>query len=252
MSVGTTPRDRTPERARAEAPSLGTVLRSLRLRNCWTLKAMSEATGIPVSTLTKVEHDRLTLGYDRLQQLSRRLNISFSELFAEPEPVVTARRSIGQLSRAARAAGTDCDYYYLCPELLNKRMVPWLTRIRAKAPMASDALVRYPGEEFIYVLQGRVEVHTEFYDAQVLNAGEFLYLDSGMRHAYYAAEGCAEAVILGLCLDTGECLMRRSQLPGREAGHAADATSPLSATSPGAPLQSDCTIRRELHESNDH
>ena len=64
-------------------PTLGAVLRGIRARNGWTLKEMSAKSGIPVSTLSKVEHDRLTLTYDKLQQLSQRLNIRMSDLFAE-------------------------------------------------------------------------------------------------------------------------------------------------------------------------
>jgi len=86
--------------------TLGSLLRSLRLRNRWTLKEMSERSNIPVSTLSKVEHDRLTLTYDKLVQLSQRLNIRISELFADPagatEPAVTARRSIGHVEDAVR------------------------------------------------------------------------------------------------------------------------------------------------------
>ena len=67
-------------------PTLGSLLRSLRSRNGWTLKEMSQRTSIPVSTLSKVEHDRLTLTYDKLVQLSQRLNIRISELFADPAP----------------------------------------------------------------------------------------------------------------------------------------------------------------------
>src|SRR5271156_6628624 len=78
-------------------PTLGSLLRSLRARNGWTLSQMSQRTSIPVSTLSKVEHDRLTLSYDKLVQFSQRLNIRISELFAEPvgaiETAVTARRS---------------------------------------------------------------------------------------------------------------------------------------------------------------
>src|SRR3546814_15820951 len=56
-------------------PTLGAVMRGIRARNDWTLKEMSAKSGIPVSTLSKVEHDRLTLSYEKLQQLRRRLNI---------------------------------------------------------------------------------------------------------------------------------------------------------------------------------
>lgn len=48
-----------------EHPTLGSLMRGLRTRNRWTLKEMSAHSGIPVSTLSKVEHDRLTLTYDK-------------------------------------------------------------------------------------------------------------------------------------------------------------------------------------------
>src|SRR3546814_8335876 len=70
---------------RATPPTLGAVMKGIRVRNGWTLKEMSAKSGIPVSTLSKVEHDRLTLSYDKLQQLSQRLQIRMSDLFAEDE-----------------------------------------------------------------------------------------------------------------------------------------------------------------------
>jgi transcriptional regulator with XRE-family HTH domain len=105
--------------------TIGPRLRSLRVRQGWTLKQMSQRCGIPLSTLAKVEHDRLTLTYDKLLQVSQRLKIPISELFAEPEsesePAVTARRSVGRLSDAVRVKTRNYDYHYLCPELRRKR-----------------------------------------------------------------------------------------------------------------------------------
>ncbi len=191
--------------------TLGSLLRSLRLRNRWTLKEMSERSSIPVSTLSKVEHDRLTLTYDKLVQLSQRLNIRISELFADPagaaEPAVTARRSIGHVEDAVRVNTKNYDYYYLCPELRKKRMVPILTRIRAKSAEEFGALVHHSGEEYIYVLKGVIKVLTEFYDPVVLRVGESIYIDSNMGHAYVTAEGCDEATVLGMCSSTDESLM---------------------------------------------
>ncbi len=196
---------------KAGHPTLGSLLRSLRLRNGWTLKEMSHRTSIPVSTLSKVEHDNLTLTYDKLVQLSQRLNIRISELFADPpsngEAAVTARRSIGRTDDAVRVNTKNYDYHYLCPELRRKRMIPILTRIRAKSAEEFGELVRHSGEEYIYVLQGRIKVHTEFYDPVVLEPGESIYLDSNMGHAYVTADGCEEATVLGVCSSTDEGLM---------------------------------------------
>lgn len=192
-------------------PTIGGLLRSLRARKGWTLKQMSEHSGIPLSTLSKVEHDRLTLTYDKLLQLSQRLQLRMSELFAEPdelpEPAVTARRSIGRVEDAIRVNTPNYDYYYLCPELRRKRMIPVLTRVRAKTIAEFGELVHHSGEEYIHVLEGRMEVHTEFYDPIVLEAGESVYIDSNMGHAYIAAEGCDEVLLLGVCSSADDQLM---------------------------------------------
>ena len=186
-------------------------MKGIRSRNGWTLKEMSERSGIPVSTLSKVEHDRLTLSYDKLQQLSRRLQIRMSDLFAEgseePAPQVTGRRSIGTLDRAVRVVTDNYDYSYLCTDLRRKRMIPLLTRIRAHSASEFGDLVRHQGEEFIYVLEGRIEVHSEYYDPVLLETGQSIYLDSSMGHAYVVGEGCAEALVLGVCSSAEENLM---------------------------------------------
>jgi transcriptional regulator with XRE-family HTH domain len=195
---------------RTRHPTLGSLLRGLRKRNGWTLAEMSEHTDIPVSTLSKVEHDRLTLTYDKLLQISQRLNVRMSELFADPatqpDAAVTARRSLGELEDAVRVNTKNYDYYYLCPELRRKRMVPVYTRIRAKSVEEFGELVRHSGEEFIYVLQGKVKVHTEFYDPVVLHTGESIYIDSNMGHAY-VAEKCDEAIVLAVCSSADDDLM---------------------------------------------
>ena len=191
-------------------PTLGRILRDLRNHRGWTLKAMSERSGIPVSTLSKVEHDRLSLTYDKLLQLSQKLKIRMSELFAEgdsAEEGVTARRSIGRQEDSVRVTTANYDYYYLCTEIRKKRMIPVLTRIRAGSLDEFGDLVRHSGEEYVHVLEGSILVHTEFYDPITLNTGEGIYIDSNMGHAYVAADGCDEALVLGVCSSSDESLM---------------------------------------------
>jgi len=195
-----------------KSPTLGTLLRGLRTRQGWTLKEMSEHTEIPLSTLSKIEHDRLTLTYDKLQHLSQRLNLRMSELFSEPETdsapkPVTARRSLGSLDKALRVQTDNYDYYYLCTELRRKRMIPILTKVRAKTTAEFGELVRHPGEEYVHVMEGRIQVHTEFYDPVVLETGQGIYIDSQMGHAYIVDTGCEEAVLLAVCASADEALM---------------------------------------------
>jgi transcriptional regulator with XRE-family HTH domain len=208
----------------SDHPTLGRILRDLRNHRGWTLKEMSERSGIPVSTLSKVEHDRLTLTYDKLLQLSQRLSIRMSELFAESEAAdegVTARRSIGRQEDAVRVTTPNYDYYYLCTELRRKRMIPIITVIRATSLSEFGDLVRHSGEEYIHVLHGSIVVHTEFYDPVTLHVDEGIYIDSNMGHAYVAAEGCDEAKVLGICSSADESLMN-SLMTIHEPGFAAN------------------------------
>ena len=194
----------------SEQPTLGRVLRDLRRRNGWTLKEMSAKSAIPVSTLSKIEHDRLTLTYDKLLQLSQRLGVRISDLFSEADPQVesiTGRRSIGRIEDAVVVSTPNYEYYYLCTELRRKRMVPILTRIRAKSLDEFGDLVRHSGEEYIHVLEGSIVVYSEFYDPVTLKQGEAIYIDSNMGHAYVAAEECDEALVLGVCSSAEESLM---------------------------------------------
>lgn len=196
---------------KSKKSTLGTLLKDLRNRNRWTLKEMSERSGIPISTLSKVEHDRLTLTYDKLLQLSRRLNIRLSELFAENDgdgaSPVTARRSIGDIGQSLRVETANYDYYYLCTELRRKRMIPIITRIRAKSADEFGDLVHHPGEEFLYVVSGSIVVHTEFYDPVTLGEGQSIYIDSNMGHGYVTGPDCEEATVIAVCSSAEDGLM---------------------------------------------
>ena len=54
------------------------------------------------------------------------------------------------------------------------------------------------------MIEGSIEVHTQFYDPVVLTRGESIYIDSSMGHAYLAADGCDEAEVLGVMSSADE------------------------------------------------
>jgi transcriptional regulator with XRE-family HTH domain len=184
--------------------TLGQLVRNVRQEKGWTLRKMSESVGIPLSTLAKVEQDKLSLTYDKLQQFTSRLGLTMAEFLAHdtpahpPSPVVTARRSITSARNSVNVATPNYDYEYLCSDLREKRMVPILTRIRAHTLEEFGSLVRHKGEEFVYVLEGSIEVHLQFYTPITLTAGQGVYLDSTMGHAYVAKD-CDSALVLGVC-----------------------------------------------------
>ena len=186
--------------------TLGGLIHLLRRRNGWTLREMSAKVGIPLSTLAKVEADKLSLTYDKLQQLTARLSMTMTEFLGQADapsrepasPVVTARRSLTTDDNSIRITTPNYDYEYLCADLREKRMVPILTRIRAHNLAEFGEPVQHRGEEFIYVLEGSIEVHLQFYTTVTLKAGQGIYIDSTMGHAYVAKD-CESALVLGVC-----------------------------------------------------
>jgi mannose-6-phosphate isomerase-like protein (cupin superfamily) len=139
-----------------------------------------------------------------------------SELFAEDSgdrsTAVTARRSLGDIDKSVRVKTPNYDYYYLCTELRRKRMVPVITKIRASSREEFGELVSHAGEEFIYVIKGRVVVHTQFYDPVTLEEGQAIYIDSDMGHAYVTASGCHEAEVLGVMSSADDDQLMQSLL----------------------------------------
>ena len=185
--------------------TLGGLIRALRQRNGWTLRQMSEKVGIPLSTLAKVEGDKLSLTYDKLQQLTARLGLTMAEFLAAGEPtrgaaspVFTARRSLTSEETSIRVETPNYDYEYLCADLREKRMVPIIGRIRAHDLAEFGEPIHHQGEEFIYVLEGAITVHLQFYTPVVLRAGQGIYIDSTMGHAYVAKD-CESALVLAVC-----------------------------------------------------
>ena len=134
-----------------------------------------------------------------------------SELFAEADAAerapVTARRSIGRLDDAIRVNTPNYDYFYLCPELRRKRMIPVVTRVRAKSIEEFGELVHHSGEEYIYVLEGRVEVHTEFYDPSCSRPASPSTSTAPWATPTSRPKGCEEAVLLGVCSSADDQLM---------------------------------------------
>jgi transcriptional regulator with XRE-family HTH domain len=186
-----------------DRPRLGAALRALRRRHGWTLADVSGRTGFAVTTLSKVENDRISLSYDKLLRLSEGLQIDIEELFVSPaqhsgQAQISGRRSVNRRDEGTLIGTRNYDYRFLNVDIVHKKLIPIVTDIRSRTLEEFGPLVKHPGEEFVYVLEGEVEVHTELYAPFTLTAGESVYLDSTMGHAYLAKGQ-------GLCRTIGIC-----------------------------------------------
>jgi transcriptional regulator with XRE-family HTH domain len=187
----------------AKGSRLGGALRALRKERGWTLAEVARRTGFSIPTLSKVENNRLSLSYDKLIRLSEGLDVDIAQLFSPAAEfpgagVVFGRRSVNRRGDGELLPTQNYDYRYLSTDLTHKKFIPIVTEVRARSPEQFGELVRHTGEEFVYVLEGEVEIRTELYAPLVLSAGESAYLDSSMGHAYLA-KGDGPCRLLAVC-----------------------------------------------------
>ncbi|KQX25738.1 hypothetical protein ASD39_12745 [Sphingomonas sp. Root50] len=188
----------------SEAKTLGSLVGAIRRDRKWTLKQMSDVVGIPLSTLGKVESDKLSLSYEKIQLLARRLGMSMADFFGQADgsehgsKPVTARRSLTGTGNSVTIETHNYRHDYLCSDLTHKRMVPIVTEVKARTLEEFGEPVSHPGEEFVFVLEGAIEVHLEFYTPTVIRQGQGIYIDSQMRHCYILHD-CDRALVLGVC-----------------------------------------------------
>jgi len=209
----------------------GAMLKSLRIQKGWTLKEVSRRTGYPVSTLSKIENDRVSLTYDKLTRISAGLEVDISRLFGAHEgPAAESgpqgRRSIARAGEGKSIESNSYSHVYPAAELLNKRLIPIVVELRAHSLDEFGELVRHSGEEYIYVLEGEVDVHTSVYAPVRLSVGDSIYIDSTMGHAYIAASD-APCRVLAICSGTEGQMI--AAVGGQLVAGAAAAPAPVAA-----------------------
>jgi len=172
----------------------GAALKNLRKSNRWTLLDVSKKTGIPPSTLSRIENDQISPTYDLLLRLSNGLSLDLTQLLSigggAPAAASTSeqpgRRSVNRSKDGEVVPMSNHTLRYLSTDLLNKQITPIFCEYRARTLEEFGEFMRHAGEEFLYVIDGVLELHTECYSPLVLGAGESAYFDSRMGHAYLA------------------------------------------------------------------
>jgi transcriptional regulator with XRE-family HTH domain len=197
----------------------GAALKALRIQHGWTLAEVSRRTGLTTSTLSKIENDKMSLSFDKLARLSSGLQVDISALFRgsngeDPQAAVSGRRSIVRAGEGKAIETKNYSHLFPAWDLLNKKIIPIVADLHARSLEEFGELIRHPGEEYTFVLEGEVDFYTSLYAPVRLKTGDSIYFDSGMGHAYVAAGE-------GRCRVLSMCSAPETQLIAANAGAAA-------------------------------
>ena len=187
-----------PERdaAEHEVVSFGSRLRELRERMGWTLQKASEVTGVPIATLSRIANEKVSPTLDIVMRIARGFNMSPSDFIFSPQAPLGERTvSISRAGQGRFAEMPNLIYHPLHASGGPNSLVAVLVTLFARRPEEYGPLTSHPGEEFLYVLDGTLEVLFDGGVSQTLESGDSLQFHSDIRHGYIS-KGVRQAKFL--------------------------------------------------------
>ena len=190
--------------ATAAAPDLdaiGLMVREARKKKGWTLEEAGRHAGIGRSTLSKIENGQTSPGFDIVRRLTQALELETPNLFLQSgKSALSGRRDVTRKGQGEPKVTATYSHELLCNELTSKSMLPYVSTIKARDISDFGDWIRHRGEEFMYVLSGELELHTEHYRPLSMKAGDSVYYDSSMGHCCVSTSN-EDAVVLWVSLE---------------------------------------------------
>jgi transcriptional regulator with XRE-family HTH domain len=182
---------------------IGPRLRALRRERNITLTALSETTGVSVSTLSRLESGQRRATLELLLPLARAYRVALDDLVGapatgdpriHPQPITRFGQTILPLTR--NPGGLQAFKHVLPP-----------------GPVREPEPKTHEGYEWLYVLDGRLRVVLGEHDL-VLAAGEAAEFDTRVPHWFGSATGAA-VEFLSIFGPQGERMHVRARSTGR-------------------------------------
>lgn len=157
-----------------EITPIGKRIRRARLDKKMSLDVMANETGLSKEFIKKIEGGEQRPSVGTLLQISRTLQLDSAFLLKDEEEA-QEKRSDAYTKRTDKYAYTP-----LTPGAENKHLKAF--HIKVDAGTRHDGVgFQHVGEEFVYVLDGQVEVQVGDH-VNVLKSGDSLHFNSGVKH----------------------------------------------------------------------
>lgn len=199
-----------PDVSRLERPAtdraspslrLGQRIRKIRIGRGLTLDETSRRGGVSKSALSKLENERVSPTFEVLERVATGLGVPLVSFFTEPS-AHTGRLTWTGAGQGKRTEEPAYNHEFLCTAFKDRRMVPFLTTVKARSTRQFDKPASHNGEEFLYVLAGEIAFVSDVCAELRLSPGDSLYFDSRLGHLCYSL-GEQDATLLWVWCDTG-------------------------------------------------
>jgi quercetin dioxygenase-like cupin family protein len=174
-------------------------LRAAREKRGFSIQELSQRTGIAQSELEQVEAGQIMLPLGQVIKLSKVLSLKMADMISIGDKAFTivraGERSEVQRFGKAKQVSHGYEYVSLAPGKKDRLMEPFLVTLH---PASSDEPSSHDGQEFIYVLDGEMEVIVDNVK-DILKPGDSIYYDSSTTHLV-RAHGDKPAQILAVLI----------------------------------------------------
>jgi transcriptional regulator with XRE-family HTH domain len=169
-----------------EINKIGVKVKLVRENRKLSIEDVSERTNLSVEQIESIENGSLVPNLTPLIKIARVLGVRLGTFMDDDEnlgPVVTRakeEKSVTRFSDRGNAINSDLDFYTLAQNKAGRHMDPFVIDI---FPTSEEEvkLSTHEGEEFLYVLEGEVEVKYGK-DTYVLKTGDSIYYESIVAH----------------------------------------------------------------------
>jgi transcriptional regulator with XRE-family HTH domain len=159
--------------------NIGERIKSLRVAQKRTMQEIAEASDLSKSMISKIENNKAVPSVAALIKIAQALGTSISSLLEQDSWMNAIHTSLQKAK--TNLTPTDKGYliYPYASAYHEKKMQPFL--FTAKKGEVTPHELSHEGEEFIYVIKGRMKMQvgeTEY----LLNVGDSLYFNSAQKH----------------------------------------------------------------------
>jgi transcriptional regulator with XRE-family HTH domain len=170
---------------------IGVKIRTIRLKKKIGLVELGKHTGLSPALLSKIERGRLFPTLPTLLRIALVFGVGLEFFFAgvREKPLVAVVRKAQRVRLPDRPGNRNVAYEFesLDYPATERRFNSYLAEFKA-VPVETLRRHEHPGVEFIFVVTGALSVHMGA-EEHVLAAGDSMYFDSSVPHAYRRTRG---------------------------------------------------------------
>ena len=167
---------------------IGNKLRRLRLRKSMGLLELSKHTGLSPALLSKLERDVMHPTLPTLLRIAMVFSVGLDYFFVpEPKPLLEIVRKGDRMRFPDSPDENKTAYYFesLDFRVPQRALTSYLAEFES-IEMKDNRFHEHPGIEFLYVISGKLELHTQGAKHE-LSEGDAIYFDSTAPHCYRKA-----------------------------------------------------------------